>query len=153
MTIAPIIQSVTVRAPPARAFDLFTSRMNQWWPARATIGKNPFVSIVLEPGAGGQWFERDAEGTETKWGKVLAWDPPERVLLAWQINSQFTYDTDFVTEVEISFTPTAQGGTTVTLEHRNLERFGADAERIAGLLGGGWPRHMADYAQFADSQT
>ena len=64
MTIAPIVRSVQVKAAPARAFDLFTSHIEHWWPKGRTIGKAPHVALVLEPWAGGQWFERDANGNE-----------------------------------------------------------------------------------------
>jgi uncharacterized protein YndB with AHSA1/START domain len=152
MSIAPIVRTVQVKASPPRAFALFATRMEDWWPKGRTIGKNPHVAIVVEPGAGGRWFERDADGQETHWGKVLAWEPPTRLLLAWQINSQWTHDPDLVTEVELTFAPAEGGGTLVTLEHRNLERFGADAARHAELLGGGWPGFLAQFAQYADEK-
>ena len=153
MSIAPIVQSVEVKAPPARAFELFAGHMEDWWPKGRTVAKNPHVAIVLEPRAGGAWFERDADGTEVHWGKVLAWEPPQRLLLAWQLNSQWTYDPDFVTEVEMTFAPLDGGGTKVTLEHRKLERFGADAEAHAASLNGGWPRFMTAFAEYADTQA
>jgi uncharacterized protein YndB with AHSA1/START domain len=152
MSIAPIVRTVQVKAPPPRAFELFAKRMEDWWPKGRTIGKNPHVAIVVEPGAGGRWFERDADGQETHWGKVLVWEPPTRLLLAWQINSQWTHDPDLVTEVELTFAAAEGGGTLVTLEHRNLERFGADAARHAELLGGGWPGFLAQFAQYADEK-
>jgi uncharacterized protein YndB with AHSA1/START domain len=152
MTIAPIVRTVEVKAGPARAFELFATRMEDWWPRGRTVGKNPHAAIVVEPRANGRWFERDAEGQETHWGKVLAWEPPSRLLLGWQLNSQWTYDPDFLTEVELTFAPAEGGGTLVTLEHRNLERFGADADRRAAELGGGWPNFLADFARFADAQ-
>ena len=149
MTIAPIVRTVDVNVPPARAFTLFAENMGRWWPVGRTVAKSPHVNIVLEPQAGGRWFEVDAEGAEVHWGHVMAWDPPQRVLLAWQLNSQWTYDPDFVTEVELSFAPEGKG-TRVTLEHRNLERFGADAEKHAGQLGGGWPGFLSQFAAYAD---
>jgi uncharacterized protein YndB with AHSA1/START domain len=148
MSIAPILRSVVVKAPPARAFELFVAHMQDWWPKGHTIGKKPFAEIVTEPRVGGRWFERDADGNETHWGKVLAWEPPSRLLLAWQINSQWTYDSNFITEVELTFAPADDGGTRVTLEHRNLERFGDDAAKVAEALGGGWPKHLAEFAQY-----
>jgi uncharacterized protein YndB with AHSA1/START domain len=149
MTIAPLVRTVQVRAAPERAFDLFATQMEHWWPKGKTVAKAPHVAIVLEPRAGGQWFERDADGNETHWGKVLAWEPPARLLLGWQLNSQFTYDPDFLTEVELTFAPAKGGGTLVTLEHRDLERFGADAEKVAGQLGGGWPTFLNHFAEYA----
>jgi len=153
MSIAPIVRTVEVKATPARAFELFAARMAAWWPRGKTIGKKPHVTVVMEPHAGGRWFERDAEGTETHWGKVLAWEPPGRLLLAWQINSQWAFDPDFLTEVELTFAPAAGGGTLVTLEHRDLERFGADAAAHAATLDGGWPTLLGGFAQYADTQT
>lgn len=150
MSIAPIVKSVTVKAPPARAFELFAGQMERWWPVGKTVGKNPHVAIVLEPRVGGRWFERDADGNETHWGKVLAWEPPTRLLLGWQLNSKWIYDPDFLTEVELSFA-SAEGGTMVTLEHRNLERFGADAAKHAEALGSGWPSLLAKFTEYANA--
>ena len=153
MSIAPIVQTVQVKANPARAFELFTSRIAQWWPVGRTIGRNPHVAIVIEPHIDGRWFERDAQGNETQWGKVLAWEPPERVLLAWQIDSTWHFNPQLVTEVELTFVPAAQGGTVVRLEHRNLERFGTDAAHHSDTLRGGWPKYFTLFAEYADTQT
>lgn len=153
MSIAPVLHSVEVKAPPARAFELFTAHMGKWWPKGKTLAPNPHADIVVEPHPGGRWFERDAEGNEIQWGRVLAWEPPERVLLGWQLNAQWRYDPDFLTELELSFAALAGGGTRVTLEHRNLERFGADAEEYAGKLRGGWPTFAAHFARYSDSQA
>jgi uncharacterized protein YndB with AHSA1/START domain len=153
MTIAPIVHTVQLRVPPARAFELFTSRIGEWWPKGRTIGKAPHTAIVIEPRVGGRWFERDAAGNETNWGKVMAWRPPSGVLLAWQINRDWGYDPELITEVELSFAPVAGGGTLVTLEHRNLERFGADAAAHAERLDGGWPGMLGDYAQYSEPQS
>jgi uncharacterized protein YndB with AHSA1/START domain len=150
MTIAPIVRTVEVKASPARAFELFTTHMADWWGKGRTIAKQPHVAIVVEPKAGGRWFEIDAEGVETPWGTVLAWEPPGRLLLGWRINSRWTYDADFLTEVEMTFAARPGGGTIVTLEHRDLERFGADAAKHAAALGGGWPTHLGEFARYAD---
>jgi len=153
MTIAPIVRTVTVKATPARAFDLFVSNMERWWPLSHHIGKTPFAAVVMEPTVGGRWFERDASGAECQWGTVMAWEPPSRILLAWQLNNQFEFDPAFLTEVELSFAPADGGGAKVTLEHRNLERFGVNAEKLAGELGGGWPTILADFVGYADANS
>jgi uncharacterized protein YndB with AHSA1/START domain len=153
MSIVPIVRTIQVKAAPARAFDFFAAHMEHWWPKGRTVGKAPHVAIVIEPRAGGQWFERDADGVETHWGKVLAWEPPSRLLLGWQLNSQWTYDPVFLTEVELTFAPAEGGGTLVTLEHRNLERFGADASRHAESLGGGWHKFLANFAEYTNAQS
>jgi uncharacterized protein YndB with AHSA1/START domain len=153
VSIAPILHSVEVKAPPRRAFELFTSCMGQWWPRGMTIGRNPHADILIEPKEGGRWFERDEEGNEAEWGRVLAWEPPKRVLLAWQIDAQWSYDPKLITAVELTFAPLADGGTRVTLEHRNLERFGQDAAKHADKLRGGWPTLVGHFAQYADSSV
>ena len=153
MSIAPIVKSVKVKAAPAHAFDLFTQHFADWWPKGQTVGKKPHVAVVLEPKVGGQWFEVDADGTETHWGKVLIWAPPSRLVLAWQLNSQWTFDPGFETALEITFTAAEGGGTLVSLEHRDLERFGADAEKHAASLRGGWPTKMQQFADWADAQA
>ena len=107
----------------------------------------------MEPCAGGRWFERDAEGVETNWGKVLAWEPPKRLLLGWQLDSHFSYNPDFLTEVELTFAPAKDGGSIVTLEHRNLERFGDDAEKVAGQISVGWPEFLSEYAGYAEAHS
>ncbi len=110
--------------------------------------ESPHAEIIIEPRPGGRWYERAEDGAETDWGKVLAWSPPGRLLLGWQLAADFRYDPNLLTEVELTFEP-VDGGSKVTLEHRDLERFGDSAERIAGLLGGGWPRFLNLYAEYA----
>ena len=149
MTIAPVHAEIAVRQPPAQAFALFTSRMGEWW--EGTPGENPMVSITLEPFPGGRWFEVDAGGAETHWGKVVEWQPPGRVLLVWEMNSRFKYDPSVVTEIEITFTETASGGTRVALEHRKLEAYGADAERLAESISKGWPKQLSGFVRFAEA--
>lgn len=152
MSIAPVVHSVEVKAPPARAFELFTSQMGKWWPKGKTLAPKPHADVVVEPRPGGRWYERDIEGNEVQWGRVLAWEPPGRVLLGWQLDAQWRYDPDFLTEVELSFAALAGGGTRVTLEHRNLERYGADAEDYSGKLRGGWPTFMGHFARYTDDR-
>ena len=151
MTIAPIVKTVVVAVPPSRAFELFAGSMGLWWPLGMTVGKAPHVAITIEPQIGGRWYEVDAAGNETRWGTVLAWEPPTRLLLDWQLNDQFAYDPDLHTTVEMCFVATDAGGTLVTLEHRNLEQFGHDAAAHAAKLNNGWPGMVAKFAAYADA--
>lgn len=152
MSIAPIIRSIVVKAEPTKAFALFTTRMQDWWPlGRATIGAQPAVTVVLEPRVDGRWFERDAQGQETQWGRVLAWEPPRRLLLTWQIGTDWAYHPELLTELELTFAAHAAGGTVVTLEHRHLERLGAAAARHRDLLDGGWPTMLGEFQKLSDS--
>jgi uncharacterized protein YndB with AHSA1/START domain len=146
---APVRKSLIVRADAAKAFDVFTNRMGSWWPASHSINSAELKNVVMEPKADGRWFERGADGTECQWGKVIAWEPPSRLLLAWQITADWKYDPDLVTEVEVTFTPTGNGETRVELEHRNLERYGGKAEavRLSIDSDGGWRKLLELFAE------
>lgn len=142
-----VTRSITVPLTPTAAFDLFTDRMSEFWPSSHSIGASPFVAVVMEPRVGGRWYERSADGVECPWGRVLAWEPPHRVVLAWQLNADWTYDPGFETEVAVSFTE-AEGRTKVELRHGNLERFGERAEEMRTTFEspGAWDSILAAYA-------
>ena len=108
---APVRRAVTVKVSQARAFEVFTRNFGRWWPASHSIGKSPLRNAVIEPEIGGRWYEVGEDGSECEWGKVLAWDPPSRVLLAWQLGADWRFDANLVTEVEVRFT--AQGTSTL----------------------------------------
>ena len=152
MSIAPIVHSTTVKAPPARAFELFTKHMGKWWGVGQTMGQSPHRDMVVEPHKGGKWFEIDANGKEILWGTVAAWEPGSKLLLSWQINSKFAFDPDFSTDLEITFVAAQDGGTVIRLEHRNLERFGADTEKFASMLNSGWIGHLEAVKKYIAGQ-
>ena len=137
---APVNRSVVVKADVERSFAAFTGRMGRWWPRTHSIGSTPLADVIVEPRVGGRWYERGAEGAECEWGKVLAWDPPGRLILAWQLDANWTYDPALVLEVEITFTALQGGMTRVDLEHRNLERYGEKAATVRDMVGSerGW---------------
>jgi uncharacterized protein YndB with AHSA1/START domain len=146
---APVRRSVTVKVPQARAFEVFTDGFGRWWPPSHHIGKTAMTGGVIEPRVGGRWYETCEDGSQCDWGKVVVWEPPSRLVLAWQLDSQFRYDPALVTEVEVRFTAEGEA-TRVDLEHRNLERFGAEIEKVRGSIDGpnGWRTVLA---QFADA--
>lgn len=110
---------------------------------------------VLEPWAGGRWYETTTEGAVCEWGRVLVWEPPARLVLAWQLNSEFEFEFEFdpelVTEVEVTFTELGPHRTLVELEHRDLERFGDDAAAMRESFGGdgGWSGLIRDFGAYA----
>ena len=145
-------QSVVVAAPPERAFAVFTEGLSSWWPLEShKIGAKPAVAAVMEPRAGGRWFERDEDGTECDWGRVLAWDPPERVVLSWEISADWKADPDIHSEIEVRFRAQDDGRTRVDLEHRGLETFGERAEEMRGVFesDGGWRLLLARFGEAA----
>lgn len=150
---APVRRSVTVKVEPARAFQAFVGNIGRWWPKSHSIGGKPLAEAVLEPRVGGLWYEVSEDGSTCDWGKVLAYEPPGRLVLAWQIDADWKFDPDLITEVEVKFIPDG-AGTRVELEHRNIERFGAKAAAMAEMIGsdaGGWLTILGLYAQDADA--
>lgn len=133
-------KQVTVDAPQERAFRVFTESFDTWWPREHHIGKAPMKKAVMEPKVNGRWFEIGEDGSECNWGKVLVWEPPKRIVLAWQISAEWQYDPSLHTEVEVNFIAEGMRLTRVELEHRHLDRFGEAAEKMRGVFGspGGW---------------
>jgi uncharacterized protein YndB with AHSA1/START domain len=148
---APVRRSIQVEVPRERAFEVFTAGIGRWWPKTHHIGAADLDALVIEPREGGRWFERGVDGTECEVGKVLVWDPPARLVLAWQLTPEFKYDPDLITEVEVQFIAEGANATRVELEHRNLERFGdrADAMRQQIDAPDGWPGLLQLFAQSA----
>jgi uncharacterized protein YndB with AHSA1/START domain len=147
-------QSVVVETTQERAFEVFTSRLADWWPLEThVIGGKPVAAAVIEPRAGGRWYERSADGRESDWGRVLAWEPPSRVVLSWQISADWQADTSIDTEVEVRFTAEDARRTRVDLEHRGLEAFGARAQEMRETFesGGGWPLLLGRFEAAAAS--
>jgi DNA-binding transcriptional ArsR family regulator len=132
-----VAKTVRVNASLAVAFEVFVGQA--WWPVDTHhLAEPPGREVVLEPFAGGRWYERAADGTETDWGTVLVWQPPYRLLLTWQVSPQWTYeaDPDRGSQIEVTFTPEDTHVTRVDLVHRHLERYGPEAERMRRILDG-----------------
>jgi DNA-binding transcriptional ArsR family regulator/uncharacterized protein YndB with AHSA1/START domain len=122
----------------------------EWWPVDTHhLAEPPGREVVLEPFPGGRWYERAADGTETDWGTVLAWQPPYRLLMTWQVSPAWTYepDPDRGSQVEVTFTPEGPEVTRVDFMHRHLERYGPEAERMRRILDGKGGEPMAAYAR------
>ena len=135
---AAIRKTIDVSVPVDRAFAVFAARMGEWWHKEHSIAQGTAqVDVVIEPRAGGRWYEKGADGSEHPWGRVIAYEPPRRLLLAWQLTREFVYDPDFETTVEVRFEETADG-TRVHFEHRDLERMGAEAVETLEGMDGGW---------------
>lgn len=147
---APVRKSVYVAASPDQAFEVFTDGIGRWWPKSHKISGADLDRPIIEPRAGGRWYELAVDGSQCEVGKVLAWEPPHRLLLAWQLRHDWTFDPDLVTEVEVTFA--AEGdGTRVNLEHRNLERLGDTAEAMRQQIDSpnGWGLLLRLYSETA----
>jgi uncharacterized protein YndB with AHSA1/START domain len=142
--------SIVVEAPVARAFSVFTCGIGTWWPADHHILQAELAEMVFEPREGGHVYDRGVDGSECRWARVLAYEPPARVVISWDINPswQIEADPEKTSEVEVRFTAEGPDRTRVELEHRNLERHGEGWERIRDAVGSGngW-----DLRPFADA--
>jgi uncharacterized protein YndB with AHSA1/START domain len=138
--IAPVRKQLVVKASQSRAFAVFTGEMSRWWPATHSILKSPLKECIVEPRVGGRWYTVGEDGSSCQTGYVIAWQPPQVLVLAWQINADWQFDPDLVTEVEVKFIAEAADVTRIELEHRHLERMGAKAAEARSAVDspGGW---------------
>ncbi|WP_158278065.1 SRPBCC family protein [Caulobacter endophyticus] len=145
----PIISEITVEALPAEAFARFVGDMGRWWPMAYSRGGARFVTVHVEPVAGGTWFEVDSDGAESPWGDVRAYDPGHRLVVGFNVASDRGVEPlERQSEVEFRFEPAGEG-TRVTVEHRNLDRHGDGAEAIRQGMASdhGWPLILASFAR------
>jgi uncharacterized protein YndB with AHSA1/START domain len=153
-TLPAVRHSVTVPLSRERAFTLFVEEFDSWWPKDTHhTGDRPAAQVFIEARPGGRWFERDDEGGEEDWGRVLSVERPALILLAWQLSPRFRFDPDpsHQTEVEVSFEAEDEGRTRVTLEHRGFEVHGKDGAGMRESVDGGWPELLGAFATWASS--
>jgi uncharacterized protein YndB with AHSA1/START domain len=143
---------LVVNAPGAVAWRVFTEKMGAWWPlTQYKIGKSNAVDAIIEPRVGGRWYERGEDGSTCDWGSVLAWEPPSRLVLSWDITADWQYDASLKTEIEIRFIPDSAGRTRVELEHRRLDRYGERREEMRRIFDkeGDWGRLLQAFGEVA----
>ncbi|CAL9351487.1 hypothetical protein SUDANB95_00472 [Actinosynnema sp. ALI-1.44] len=142
---------VVVDAEVAQAFKTFTERFGDFKPREHNLMRTPIAETVFEPHVGGHVYDRATDGTECRWARVLAYEPPHRVVFSWDIGPQWTVETDpaLTSEVEVRFVAEAPGRTRVELEHRHLDRHGPGWESVGEGVGGdgGWPLYLARFAE------
>lgn len=146
-----IRKTAVVPASPEKAFRIFTEEIATWWPMEShsveamDTESDQVGSLVFDTGPGGRLYERMSSGQEAHWANVTAWEPPHRLVLAWQVNP----DTPAPTEIEVLFT--AEGkGTRVDFEHRGFEILGQDAEEAHSSYASGWPKVLQDFVETID---
>jgi len=144
--------SITVRAPIERAFRVFTDGLDTWWPREHHIGTAEMAVAILEPRAGGRWYELGVDGSECEWGLVLAWDPPSHLALSWHLDGDFRHDPegDRASRVDVRFLAVADDITEVALEHSGLDRHGPTWTRLRDRISRGWPADLERFARAAE---
>jgi len=132
--LEPLRKSVTVDRSVAEAFETFTAGLARWWPLeRYSISQERAKTCGIEPRAGGEVYEIRDDGVRCVWGKVVAWDPPHRLVLSWHPGRE----PETAQEVEVRFTE-ASGKTRVELEHRGWQQLGDRAAASRESYAGGW---------------
>jgi uncharacterized protein YndB with AHSA1/START domain len=141
---------IVVEAPLERAFRVFTEEFGSFKPPEHNLLSAEIAETVFEPRVGGHLYDRGVDGSECRWARVLAYEPPNRVMISWDISPQWQLETDLekTSEVEVRFVSETPERTRVELEHRNLERHGEGWEAVREGVGGdgGWPFYLQKFA-------
>ena len=147
-------RQIVVEAPIERAFTLFTDRFGDFKPPEHNLLRVPIAETVFDPKVGGHITDRGVDGSECRWARVLAYDPPDRVVFSWDISPRWQVETDphKTSEVEVRFISETSERTRVELEHRHLDRHGEGWESARDGVGAedGWPLYLQRYTQLLD---
>ena len=146
--------SITVEAPVERAFSVFTEDIGSWWNPDHHILQADLAEMVFEPRVGGHIYDRGVDGSECHWARVLAYEPPTRIVFSWDINLQWQLEPDpaRASEVEVRFVPESPSRTRVELEHRHLDRHGDGWEAMRDAVGSddGWHSGLERFVERMD---
>jgi uncharacterized protein YndB with AHSA1/START domain len=147
---------ITVDAPVERAFAVFTEQFDRIKPREHNMLGVDIAETVFEPRVGGRVYDRGVDGTEFQWARVLAFQPPERLVFSWDLSPQWQVESDLdnTSEVEVRFIAEDGERTRVELEHRNLDRHGDGWEGTRDAIGGedGWPLYLRRFADVIAEQ-
>ena len=141
---------IVVEAPIERAFTVFTAGFGDFKPPEHNLLGAPIAETVFEPRVGGHIYDRGVDGSECRWARVLAYEPPDRVVFSWDIGPQWQVETepDHTSEVEVRFVAETPQRTRVELEHRHLDRHGPGWPAVRDGVGHdqGWSLYLSRYA-------
>lgn len=155
--VAAVRQSVVVEAPIERAFKVFTEEFGSFKPPEHNLLRVPIAETVFERRVGGHIYDRGTDGSECRWARVLAYEPPDRLLLSWDISPRWQIETDpaRTSEWEVRFTAETSNRTRVEIEHRHLDRHGLgwESERDGVAGDQGWPLYLRRFAGLFVRQT
>jgi len=148
-------RQIVVEAPIERAFAVFTERFGDIKPSDHTLLAAPIAETVFEPRVGGSIYDRGVDGSECRWARVLAYEPPDRVVFSWDIGPTWQIETDpgRTSEVEVRFVVESPERTRVELEHRYIDRHGDGWEGVReGVQADqGWPLYLQRYGDLLKS--
>ena len=149
-TDTSVTTSIVVEAPIDKAFSVFTDDIGSWWTPEHHILQADLKEMVFEPRVGGRIIDRGVDGSECAWARVLAYEPPHRVVFSWDVSPQWQLETDHsrTSEVEVRFIAESPSRTRIELEHRNLDRHGDGWEAMRAAVGApdGWGHGLQRFA-------
>ena len=152
---ATVRHDVVVNATLERAFRVFTEQFGDFKPREHNLLSVPIAETVFEPRVGGHIFDRGVDGSLCRWARIVAYEPPNRVVFTWDIGPTWQLETDLsrTSEVEVRFSAESAERTRVELEHRHIERHGEGWESVAAGVGGdaGWPLYLMRYVSLLES--
>ena len=138
--------AIVVQAPIEQAFRVFTEEFDRVKPREHNLLGVEIAETVMERRAGGRVYDRGVDGSECQWARVLAFEPPDRLVFSWEISPQWQLESELekTSEVEIRFIAESPERTRVELEHRNLDRHGEGWQSARDAIGGdgGWPLYL-----------
>jgi uncharacterized protein YndB with AHSA1/START domain len=145
--------SVEVKATIGRAFRAFTVEIGTWWDPAHHILEGELAEMVFEPFVGGNVYDRGVDGGECRWARVLAYEPPHRFVISWDISPRWKLESDHgrTSEVEVRFTERGPDRTLVELEHRHLERHGDGWEQMHDAVADGWAAGLRAFAELLEA--
>jgi uncharacterized protein YndB with AHSA1/START domain len=150
-------RQIVVNAPIGDAFTVFTERFGDFKPREHNLLQSPISETVFEPRVGGNIYDRAVDGSECRWARILAYEPPDRVVFSWDISPhwQIEINSDLTSEVEVRFFAETPERTRVELEHRNLDRHGAGWESVRDGVDNeaGWPLYLQRFATLFERRS
>jgi len=142
--------SIVVEVPKEQAFSVFTDDIGSWWPPDHHILEGKLDQMIFEPRVGGHVYDRATDGSECRWARVLAYEPPERIVISWDISLQWQLERDpaRTSEVEVRFIAESPETTRVELEHRHIDRHGEGWEQMHDAVDSpeGWDYGLRSFA-------
>src|SRR5436305_6968822 len=149
--------AIVVDAPIEGAFQVFTEDFDQVKPREHNMLQVDISETVFEPRVGGRVYDRGVDGSEYQWARVLAFEPPNRVVFSWDLSPQWQLESDLekTSEVEVRFIAESTDRTRLELEHRNLDRHGPGWEDARDAVGGegGWSLYLERFGRVISEES
>jgi uncharacterized protein YndB with AHSA1/START domain len=148
ISLTSIKKEFTVEASQQTAFEVFTRKIDLWWPRSHHIGSAEMTEMVVEPHVDGRWYSKHTDGSEANVGYVMTYQPYDLLVLAWQIDGDFKCNPNLITEVVTEFIPEGPTTTRVKFEHKDLHKLGNG--KVVESMDQGWGEIMNRYKQFTE---